>query len=285
MAADRRRMVRTLPKGVKVVQDGGKFVRLNVPAKTRECAPCCPESNLCCEGKFIPYPPSTAIHLRPNGSLTFPAIQWLRQRISEEEWVEFIGALDRANLEGTVQCRACVYFPCVWPGLIFQPFICCLPFQYVAGRKVASENAMNLAVAKYNKHLFLPRGLLIRRQVEWHKFAPDDDGRTRYTFLRIDLLPDFGVPPGEVIDVRRLPEPLRPGTADSDLKAQSVSALVSEESLVPFVGLFPACTWRQCVPDTRYYYEGDEPELADEALAARMARRHPDVQGMSMVRA
>ena len=172
-----------MPHGVWNIEDGGHFVRLLMPTdKGRKCAPCKKETNLCCGGK-------SSVHIRATDTLALPALQWLRVRISSEEWTDFVAALDTANLEGTVAFAPCEVFPCSFPLLPCQCLLCCVPMQYLAGKALATENALNLAVEKYNKYLFMPRGIVARRQRQCHR----PDGR-EFKFLRIDLAPMPGGP-------------------------------------------------------------------------------------------
>ena len=255
--------------GVWNIEDGGSFVRLHMPTdKGRLCAPCSKESNLCCGGK-------KGVHIKPEGNLILPAIQWLRVRISFEEWAQFVAALDAANLEGTVPLQPLVICPCVVPLLPFQFAWCCIPLQVSAGRSLKRQNALNLAVAKFNKYLFMPRGIVARRQRQF----VEPDGAEHH-FLRLDLVQQQ-VP----LTHAQLPHGLRPGTMHSDLAAQTRNQwLVSSDaypcaaaSQLPIVG--PLFALPRLIPTPKVFHAGNEPELMDEKLAANFGMRNAEFAG------
>ena len=251
-----------LPQGMRRVEDGGDHVRLLLPRSGRNCAPCLPESNLCCGGP---------VHIRPAESFLFAnsgkatAIHpWLRARISPDSWTDFVEAYDAANLQGAVPCSPCVLCPCVCPLFLCQPIWCCLPFQYVEAKRMQRENALNLAMAKYNRYLFNPRGLMARRQVEWRSTEKDGSGdKSPYWFLRFDVFDsDF--------DCRDLEDGIRAGTHRYDVPEISREVWLSN---TPFA---VDCQYFTClIPSPRYFYGGDEPEIEDPLLESRYALRPP----------
>ena len=259
-----------LPKTCKRVTVGDMHLKLHVPDQRRQCAPCVLENNLCCEGNFCnPFKRSEMIHLRPTSSLTYPAITWLRERISEQEWNDFIADLDRANLEGTVKCQPCLLFPCAFPCFPCQPCCCFLPLQYEAGQFLMGENALNLSVARFNRYLFLPRGIVVRRQFEYHK-PSKDEGEQRYVFLRFDF-----VPPGSPItDATRLPVGLQPGAMQNDIRMQSRKQFLQQKW--PMSDENAWCAWSLLVPDPQYFFAGSEPEIGDTHLVKRYGKRNAE---------
>jgi hypothetical protein len=257
-----------LPKGVKHVVHDGNQIRLIIPDKARMCAPCVPESNLCLEGSCLPPPlgkKSQHIHLRPEGNLTFPAVKWLRQRISEREWNDFIGGLDEANLMGTVPFYAALLFPCTFPGLLCQPACCCTPFQFAAGKALEAESCTNLVLARFNRYLFLPRGLIARRQVEIHKTDTSDGAQ--FAFLVIDVVPEAPLP----MALGMLGEGLRPGTHANDANNHPLRHPWPWQDV-------PMWTWPSCFRPNGYpsvlYFLEDEPEIEDTRLMRRYKVRN-----------
>jgi hypothetical protein len=257
-----------------IEKDGQSFVRLLIPDRGRQCAPCLREHNLCCGGR-------KSVHLRPvgKGELKLPAVPWLRSRVSHEEWADFIAALDAANLEGTVNFKYCSLFPCTVPLLPVQPLCCCLPYQYELGQQVKRDNALNLAVAKFNRYLFMPRGIVVRRQLEFDKES------TRYNFLRFDFVPNNGP-----LDPRELPPGLHPGTQKTDIEDVPLDELLAEIVPCPQLELFgrSVCATPLLIPDVAYYFDGNEPEVTDNALATKYGQRnyelaHMDPEGMMRV--
>ena len=287
-------------KKVVVGQHGdGSFVRLLLPEPSRACAPCCLEHNLCCEGVCCAMPPFPAnrpsIHLLPTGALTYPALAWLRSRISEQDWTEFIAALDAANLRGTALFASCDLFPCACPCLPLQPCCCWMPYQYMEGKRLEGDAALNLAVAKFNRYLFAPRGMLVRRQQEEYKL--EDGERIRLCFLRVDLIPSAQAQkvqqaamayaaPVEPLDIDRegapspppslyesLPYGLVPGTMRFDIRKHT-----RKEWIASSLHRWPC--WDQderffamplLIPEPRYFLDGTEPEVEDAAMLERYA--------------
>jgi hypothetical protein len=261
-----------LPAGMKNVQQHDEMVRVRIPDEIgQSCAPCSLESNLCCGGKFT-------VHYWHNDNFLRPAVPWLRTRISGEEWFAFVRALDSANLMGTVPCAPCVVFPCSFPLLLCQPMWFCIPFQYLEKKKIERENEFALAIAKFNRYLFMPRGIVARRQCELYK-KPNGDMEFYY-FLRLDF-----VPPGDPVDPYSLPPGLAPGTMKFDMQPISFTEWLDR-------AYYPCRSRRftQMIPSPRQYNRGDEPEIEDLELAERFAYRNREiisgaVQPESMLRA
>lgn len=261
------RLMPKLPKGVKNVEDGGTYVRMIVPSKNRWCAPCLPDSNWCLEGKIIcnPLRKSSAVHHVPEGNLALPALPWLRRRILEHEWAEFVAAFDVANLEGTMPFAPCVCCPCTFPCLCCQPLCCCLPFQYDTAYRLKGENALNLCIAKYNRYLFNPRGIMVRRQKEVHTV---EDSDVCIAFLRLDY-----VPPGAPLPrYDRLREGIRPGTQPTDLKPITRLQML-KDGLWPLADTSPWFAWSTIIGEPAFFYGGDEPAINDAVLQAHHAKR------------
>ena len=246
-------------------EDGGGFVRLLLPSRGRLFAPCRKESNLCCGGK-------KAVHLRPQEDLVLPAVQWLRVRVSSEEWSAFIAALDAANLEGTILFYGCVLFPCAFPLLPIQPLCCCLPYQYVAGKAVRRQNALHLAVAKYNRYLFMPRGILLRRQRDIVEFGGDE---IEYNFLRLDFVGQAAAYGNE-----RLPQGIRPGTMPQDIEDLTRQEWLATPYAFPGASIHPLCALRLCIPTPHAFYRGNEAEIQDAELDARFGMRNAEFAGV-----
>jgi len=284
--------------------DGGSFVRLILPyeGRRRMCAPCVREHNLCCEGACLPSAPfrnRPSIHLLPikypkEADLTYPALKWLRTRVSEGEWAAFIGALDAANLSADINCAACMTIPCAFPCLCCQPCCCFIPFQYAEGQRMKSDTAINLAIAKFNRYLFLPRGIIARRQRETHSIQGDDQ---RYDFIRLDLVP----PPQRPLTMDRgggAADPrqallshledygLRPGTMKTDLRPKSRA-----EWLKSSPNIWPCqpecngmCAMQRFIPEPKLYLDGIEPEIEDQALAGQFAAHTAELYAQSSPR-
>ena len=259
--------------------DSGSFLRLYIPNKQRLCAPCSPEHNLCLEGVLFPTPiPSTfrnreSIHLLPQkdskADLTYPAVKWLRERISEREWTEFIGAVDAANLEGTIHCAPCLIVPCAFPLLLCQPCCCWLPNQYAEGRRVVRDAAMNLVVAKFNRYLFIPRGMLVRRQ---HEYVKAPTGELHHHFIRIDTIPSG------IETISQLEHGMQPGTMKTDLRPCDRNEWLSRsDNIWPCWSDFHNwCAWLSLIPEPRDYMSGTEPDIIDEEFARRYFMSIPD---------
>lgn len=238
-------------------EDGSSYVRLIIPSRGRSCAPCCNERNVCCGGK-------KTVHLRNDRDFQRPAVPWLRVRISYAEWADFVAALDAANLEGTVKYGACLLCPCTFPGLCFQPLCCCAPYQYALGQEIRGENAINLTIAKYNRYLFLPRNIVVRKQ-----FQKDADGNV-FNFLRLDFVPYSGP-----LDETRLADGLKYGTQHYDLEESSRFERMAH--------ILPCPTWRQCsserlIPTPTLYF-ASEPEINDGELAQKFEQRNRELLG------
>lgn len=259
-----------LKNGVWRVQEGEDFVRLLVPKRMRVLAPCAKDTNWKCN-KCV------SVHLRPDddSNMALPTVQWLRVRISDEEWTDFVAALDAANLQGTVPCYPCLIVPCTFPGMLCMPLCDCLPYQYAASKEVQAENALNLVVARYNRHLFMPRQIVVRRQRE---ALVDESGENGlFNFLRLDFA-RHAPPP---LDHDGLVDGLRPGTQKSDLPHLSRDEYLQNYNVIP-CGMFCA-RWRQFVAAPRYFFEGDEPELdADANLVARYAEGNAEFRAAVM---
>lgn len=274
-------------------EDGAPFLRLAVPVRRRECAPCCLEHNWLKEGESFPKPPyqnRPSIHLMPISygegknapDLRYPALKWFRARISEQEYAEFWAAMDAANLEGTIPFLAFESFPCTFPTWPCHAFCCCLPAQYAMGRRLAGENALNLAVARFNRHLFLPRGMIIRRQREVKEY---DGNMVVYDFIRFDLVPppqhplamDRDGTPWRAVDWHLDVHGLRPGTMLTD-----IPPVARHEWLAHHPDIYPC--WQDCngwcashrfIGEPKYYYDVADPELEDSALAAHLSTLNP----------
>ena len=252
-----------IPAGMKQImsknEDGEHYVRMRIPDEFgQKCLPCIVDNNPCCGGKY-------SIHFWHSDNFLRPAQPWLRTRISGEEWFEFVRALDKANLMGSVPFAPCVVFPCSFPLLPCQPLLCCVPFQLIEKKKIERENAFALAIAKFNRYLFMPRGMIARRQCELYK-KPDGSYELFY-FLRVDF-----VKPGNPLDHRRLVHPLAPGTMKFD-----VQPLTREEWLDR--AHFP-CRGERCtrlIPEPRQFNRGDEYEITDEELRERFAMRNHEI--------
>jgi len=261
-----------LPPGVKRVEQGEPsdehprhFVRILLPTETmgQNCAPCAPETNLCCGG---PY----SVHIWHNDQMLRPAVPWIRTRISGAEWFDFVRALDDANLAGTVPFAACLIFPCTFPLLCVQPVCCCLPFQIAEKKRIERENAFHLTLAKYNRYLFMPRGIVARRQCELRTVGGD---KTPFFYLRLDCEPAAAT---AMMNPSRLPVGLRPGTMKFDLQPLTRDEWL-DRNFYPC--RFPACVDR--IPEPRTYEygpgSGDDPEISDAALAEKFGPRNVEI--------
>lgn len=179
--------------------------------------------------------------------------------------------------------------PCAFPGLLLQPCCCCAPFQWSFGKDVTGENAMNLAIAKYNKYLFYPRGMVARRQREWWANVNEE-----FDFIRIDYPPNtFAISPP--LSAEMLWSGMAPGTMHTDIRPVSRAELVhsAHPCLPVFYGksakLDQLCADPRLIPDSQTYYDGRLPELYDQALEAKFAQGNMEVLGavdpMDMLRA
>ena len=129
---------------------------------------------------------------------------------------------------------------------------------------MTGENALNLSMARFNRYLFLPRGLVVRRQFEYHKLQKDE-GELRFVFLRFDF-----VPPGSPFaDVARLPEALRPGAMENDIKMTTRKQFLHQKW--PMSDENPWCAWPRMIPEPQYFYH-DEPEIGDTQLVKRYGK-------------
>lgn len=255
------------------VEEGDGYVRIVVPTRNRMCAPCALETNSkVCGGK-------RTVHLTTKDEgLALPAIPWLRVRVSSREWEEFIANLDMANLQGTINFHPLMIVPCVFPLLPLQPLCCCLPYQYAAGQALKQQNALNLCVAKWNRYVFMPRGIVVRRQFQLLEI---DKERVARHYLRLDFVQQ---PPP--LRHEWLPPGLRPGTMKSDLpeltrkewlRSGDAFPCADLPSYVP--GLSQLCALPQLIPTPVTYHGGGEPEIADAGLAAAYEQRTAEFSG------
>lgn len=164
---------------------GPAFHRVRLPNQMRCCVPCSPDSNSCVD-------PCCPAKLRPRGPLVWPENEVVKQRISAQEWALFIEALDTADRKAAIPCHhICLDSP-LW---IFQPFCCFLPY-LVQYRELAIRRTNAYEVlAKYNRYLFMPRGLLVRYQ---HIYDEELDGLIYQ--LRIDIMPSEAPIQHEMLD-------------------------------------------------------------------------------------
>eukprot|EP00325_Prymnesiales_sp_UTEX-LB-985_P034517 CAMPEP_0174729656 /NCGR_PEP_ID=MMETSP1094-20130205/54089_1 /TAXON_ID=156173 /ORGANISM="Chrysochromulina brevifilum, Strain UTEX LB 985" /LENGTH=208 /DNA_ID=CAMNT_0015931793 /DNA_START=277 /DNA_END=903 /DNA_ORIENTATION=+ len=206
-----------------------------------------------------------------------PAMPWLRRRMAEEEWKEFIAAYDAANLVGTIPCHPVLIIPCTFPLLCCQPLCCFLPFQYEAAATLERENAINLVIAKYNRYLFMPRGMLARRQKETHLV---DGDTVDFPFLRIEYHP-----PGTALArYDRLKQGVRPGSQRTDLQQITRDEFLATSQLWPQADKSSRCAWRSIIGEPRFFFSGDEPEIEDPFLEELYAKRRPAATGNVMQR-
>lgn len=251
-----------LPSSVKNVQSCDEeehWIRMRIPDEVgQSCLPCSKDHNLCCGGRY-------SVHYWHNDNFLRPALPWLRTRISGEEWFTFVRALDEANLIGSLPCAPCLAVPCSFPLLPCQPLWCCIPFQLVEKRKIDRENAFALTIAKFNRYLFMPRGMVARRQCELFKKA--DGGMDFYYFLRLDF-----VPPGDPIGHYMLPPGLAPGTMKFDMQPITFEQWLDR---IHWPCRYPECT--RLIPTPRQFNRGDEPEIDDFGLAERFAERNREI--------
>ena len=150
------------------------------------------------------------------------------------------------------------------------------------GRRLAGENALNLAVARFNRHLFLPRGMIIRRQREVKEY---DGDMVVYDFIRFDLVPppqhplamDRDGTPWRAVDWHLDVHGLRPGTMLTD-----IPPVARHEWLAHHPDIYPC--WQDCngwcashrfIGEPKYYYDVADPELEDSALAAHLSTLNP----------
>jgi len=280
-------------------KDSGSFIRLLMPHRQRMCAPCMPEHNMCCEGVCIPQPPlhnRPSIHLLPisyrkEGDLRYPAIKWLRMRVSEQEWADFIAAIDAANLQGTIKYASCMTVPCSFPLFPCQACCCWIPLQYAEGQRLVGDSAINLAIAKFNRYLFLPRGMLARRQQEVAMF---DGERIQFNFIRLDLVPPPQRPltmgrDGSTVDPRHAllshldSYELRPGTMETDIRAVTRTEWLQQSpNIWPCWADSPDwCAMPRLIPEPHFYFDGVEPEIEDRDLAGRYTDRTEQLYAQS----
>ena len=262
-----------LPKRMLRVDSTSTYVRMNYPEQRRQCAPCVMENNMCCEGNFYrPCKSSEMIHLKPVDTLAWPNLMWLRDRVSEKEWADFIAELDAGNLEGTVQYEPLFCVPLAWPCLPCQACCLFLPLQYEAGQFLKGENGINLAIAKFNRYLFLPRGIVARRQIEWWKLKPDAEEKTKLLFLRLDLV----VPGLPITDLAQLPHGLRPGDQEKDIQQLTRDEFLLLKWPMPVTLNCPRLAYPSCIGEPAAYYAGNEPELDDTLLVKRYGKRNAE---------
>ena len=242
------------------------WLRLMIPDRGSYCAPCCPERNICCGGK-------KTVHLQTAAHLDSPKAAWMPSRILDDEWRDFIGALDDANLQGTLNFSSCLLVPCVMPLYPCQPCMFWYPFQMFERKQMIRESAMNLVIAKFNRYLFMPRGIVCRRQAE---NVPNQDGKQeRFTFLRFDMVPSNG----PILHLGQLSIGYYPGSQETDVIPLTKQQWF-EERLALSEGYpcqdstNPLCSKMLPPNGVKAYLNGLEREVNDPFLEQRYAERH-----------
>ena len=242
------------------------WLRLMIPRRGRYCAPCLNERNVCCGGK-------KTVHLRMESSLSYPTVSWFRARILDDEWHDFVTALDQANLQYTMNFRACMIVPCVMPLYCVQP--CCFwyPFQLLERSEILKESALSLVVAKFNRYLFMPRGIVCRRQANTVPTS-DGTGSERFGFLRFDLVPGNG----PILHPSQLQIGYLPGTQEHDVlplsREQWFRDRISLGEGYPCADAHPSCMAFIPRRGVQAFLLGNEREVNDAVLENRYNERH-----------
>jgi len=90
----------------------------------------------------------------------YPDHEEFHKRISPEEWGQFVLDLETGLWNNTHPC-ACLL---IIPGFHLTLPLCMLSYQLLLRANANQLNFLYDVIARYNKHLFNPRGILVRLQ-------------------------------------------------------------------------------------------------------------------------